>query len=274
MLTTRLISAAVLVALSTLSLNAQQQDVKGSKDHPLFTRMPGYYIWQYEQKEFDGHNFDAGSKQERVEGRKTIIKYSITTAAKANPPSLLQIIRNHTNAIKKIGGMVTKEDARSATMKLVKEDGGEVWAWLFNENDSEYYLTIVEKAEMKQEVTASDMLSALEKSGRIALYINFDTAKADIKPESQPVIDEIVALLRNNRAINVSIEGHTDNVGGAPANQKLSEARAKAVMDAIVAKGVAAARLSSAGFGQTKPLADNATEAGRAKNRRVELVKK
>jgi outer membrane protein OmpA-like peptidoglycan-associated protein len=159
-------------------------------------------------------------------------------------------------------------------MKLVKEDGGEVWAYLWNENADEYGLVIVEKEEMKQEVTASSMLSALETTGRIALYINFDTGKADIQPASMPVIDEVVSLLRNNKQLNVAIEGHTDNVGGAAANQALSEARAKAVMAAIVAKGVGAARLSAAGFGQTKPIDDNATEAGRAKNRRVELVKR
>lgn len=127
---------------------------------------------------------------------------------------------------------------------------------------------------MKQQVTATDMLSALEKNGRITLYINFDTAKADIKPESAAIVDEIVALMRNNTQLNIAIEGHTDNVGTAASNQTLSEARAKSVMAAIVAKGIPAARLSAQGFGQTKPIADNATEEGKARNRRVELVRK
>ena len=256
---------------------AAQTDVKGGKDHPMFTRMPGYYVYDYQTSPFDQFNFVQKAEGTRapVEGKLFRLRYAITRDAKAKgAPSGLQIVRNYTNAIKKIGGMVIVESPRETTMKLVKEDGGEVWAYLWNENADEYGLVIVEKEEMKQEVTASSMLSALETTGRIALYINFDTGKADIQPASMPVIDEIVSLLRNNKQLNVAIEGHTDNVGGAAANQALSEARAKAVMAAIVAKGVGAARLSAAGFGQTKPIDDNATEAGRARNRRVELVKK
>ena len=141
--------------------------------------------------------------------------------------------------------MVIVESPRETTMKLVKEDGGEVWAYLWNENADEYGLVIVEKEEMKQEVTASSMLSALETSGRIALYINFETGKADIQAASMPVIDEIVSLLRNNRQINVAIEGHTDNVGGAAANQALSEARAKAVMAAMSSRACSGRTLTT-----------------------------
>jgi outer membrane protein OmpA-like peptidoglycan-associated protein len=72
----------------------------------------------------------------------------------------------------------------------------------------------------------------------------------------------------------VSIEGHTDNTGTAQGNKALSEERAKAVVAAVAAKGVAAARMGAVGWGQDKPVADNGTEAGRARNRRVEVVKK
>lgn len=271
------ILAPLLLMLAAVSAGAQT-DAQGSQDHPMFTRMPGYYISSYDVSPFDQFSFKQNAEGTRapVEGKRYRILYAITREAKAagKAPSGLQIIRNYGNAIKKIGGMVVQESSYEITMKLVKEDGGEAWAYVWNENLDEYGVVIVEKEEMKQEVTASATLTALEKTGRIALYINFDTAKADIKPESMPVIDEIVSLLRNNRQINVNIEGHTDNVGGAAANQTLSEARANAVMAAIAAKGVAAARLSASGFGQTKPIADNTTEAGRAKNRRVELVKK
>jgi OOP family OmpA-OmpF porin len=244
----------------------------------MFSRMPGYYIYGYETSPFDQFSFVQKQDGSRapVEGKLFRIRYALTTNAKTagNTPTALQIVRNYANAIKKIGGMVILENPRDVTVKLVTDDGREVWAFVWNETSEEYGVVIVEKEEMKQEVTASAMLSALESTGRIALYINFDTAKADIKPESMPIIDEIVGLLRNNRQLNVAIEGHTDNVGGAAANQALSLARAQAVMTAITGKGVAAARLSAAGLGQTKPIDDNATEAGRAKNRRVELVRK
>lgn len=85
---------------------------------------------------------------------------------------------------------------------------------------------------------------------------------------------EVVKLLQANPALRLAVEGHTDNAGTPAHNQQLSEARAHAVVTALAAQGIATGRLQSAGFGQTKPLADNATEAGRAQNRRVELVKR
>jgi outer membrane protein OmpA-like peptidoglycan-associated protein len=127
---------------------------------------------------------------------------------------------------------------------------------------------------MAQEVTAGDMLAALNKSGFIALYINFDTGKSDIKPESQAVVEQIAKLLSDNPNLSISIEGHTDSVGTPAANKTLSEQRARAVMSAVVKTGIPAGRLSAVGWGQEKPLADNRTEEGRAKNRRVEIVKK
>ena len=102
---------------------------------------------------------------------------------------------------------------------------------------------------------------------------HFDTSKATIKPESLPLLDQAVAMLKQSAALKLRIEGHTDNKGAAADNQKLSENRAKAVMTYLVGKGIAASRLTSAGFGATKPVSDNGTDDGRAKNRRVELVK-
>jgi outer membrane protein OmpA-like peptidoglycan-associated protein len=87
-------------------------------------------------------------------------------------------------------------------------------------------------------------------------------------------VAEIAGMLKSAPALRIAIEGHTDNVGQAAANKSLSERRAKSVMEAIVAAGIDAKRLSAAGFGQEKPVADNRSEDGRAKNRRVELVKK
>jgi outer membrane protein OmpA-like peptidoglycan-associated protein len=108
----------------------------------------------------------------------------------------------------------------------------------------------------------------------VALYINFDTGKSDIKPESKGIIDQIAALLQAHPELKVSIEGHTDNVGTPQNNKTLSLQRAKSVMNAVVQKGIAAARLTAVGWGQEKPIADNRSEEGRAKNRRVEIVKK
>ena len=132
---------------------------------------------------------------------------------------------------------------------------------------------MVEIKSMKQEIQASEMFDALNKEGFIALYINFETGKAEIKAESQKIIDQIVQMLKDNPDLKINIEGHTDNVGSVESNQTLSEKRAEAVMKAIIAMGIESGRLSSKGWGQTKPIADNKTEEGRSKNRRVEIVK-
>jgi outer membrane protein OmpA-like peptidoglycan-associated protein len=83
-----------------------------------------------------------------------------------------------------------------------------------------------------------------------------------------------VALLNANPDLKLTVEGHTDNVGSPAHNQTLSQGRANAVVGALMAQGIDLGRLQPKGFGQAKPIADNATEGGRAKNRRVELVKR
>jgi OmpA-OmpF porin, OOP family len=113
-----------------------------------------------------------------------------------------------------------------------------------------------------------------EKDGFIALDIHFDTGKAEILPESRPIIDEIVSLMKKRPNLRVGVEGHTDNTGNPAANKTLSIARAKAVAAAIADAGINSNRLDPVGYGQERPIADNRTEEGRAKNRRVELVKK
>lgn len=107
----------------------------------------------------------------------------------------------------------------------------------------------------------------------MALYVNFDTDKASIRPESGPTVAEVVTLLRQHPTLRLAVQGHTDNAGTPAHNQQLSEARAQSVVAVLTAANISPSRLQAAGFGQTQPLADNATEAGRAQNRRVELVK-
>jgi len=139
-----------------------------------------------------------------------------------------------------------------------------------------YYQTIVTVKEMQQEVTAdaSSLAKEIEKSGHVAVYgIHFDTGKAAIQPDSEQVLGEIVKLLQQSPDLKLRVEGHTDNQDTAAANQLLSEKRAQAVVAWLTSQGIAASRLMAKGFGQTHALMDNSTEEGRAKNRRVELVK-
>ncbi len=137
-----------------------------------------------------------------------------------------------------------------------------------------YELFLAEKAGMAQSViTADDMATALNRDGRISLQINFDTAKSTIRPDSQPIVQQIVAMMKANPALKLSVEGHTDNVGTPQSNKTLSLARSQAVVTAVSNSGVASSRMTPVGYGQEQPVADNGTEQGRAQNRRVVLVK-
>jgi outer membrane protein OmpA-like peptidoglycan-associated protein len=299
-----LIFTLILTMVFTLSAMAQE-DTEGCKDHPLFNRMPNYYLGDCAQVEFGSMKFPVGKpdpkndnkiKMEAVEGK--IMAYYYYLKEGATPASALQIAQNFRNAAKQKGGIVLVEypggcvgeyeygsyindgvipwangcESWGTTIKMTK-DAKEIWLFV-QPTDEGYNMVIAEKEAMKQDIQANEMFDKLNKDGFIALYINFETGKADIKPESQKIIDQIVEMLQKNPSLKVSIEGHTDNVGTKEFNQKLSDERAKAVMNAIIAKGIDKNRLSSKGWGQTKPIADNNTEEGRAKNRRVEIVKK
>ena len=124
-------------------------------------------------------------------------------------------------------------------------------------------------------VDAAAMAKDISTTGHVALYgIHFDTDKADPKPESQPTLQEIAKLLKQDVSLKLYIVGHTDNVGLFDYNVGLSERRAAAVVRELTTKhGIAATRLKPGGVGMLSPVAPNNGEDGRAKNRRVELVK-
>ncbi|MEO6228396.1 MAG: OmpA family protein [Thermomonas sp.] len=134
------------------------------------------------------------------------------------------------------------------------------------------------KAREKKMVTVSsgDMAKALAADGRISLYgIYFDTNKSTVKPDSKSTLEQIAALLKSQPTLRLGVVGHTDNVGGVAPNLKLSERRAAAIVTALVEDyGIDESRLEASGAGMSKPVADNGSEQGRAKNRRVELVKR
>jgi OOP family OmpA-OmpF porin len=265
----RLLILSVSILCASLPI-VFAQDEPGCSDHPLLSRMPNFYITECQNEEFGEEEMYFGEDKSRmVEGKRTVITYQIKDEAPA--VSGLQIKRNYTNAITRLSGALMYEDAFSAFLKLQKGKN-ETWIHVRVYEDS-YRLYIIEVEAMRQDVKASDMLKALNEQGSIALYINFDTDKAVIKAESQPVIDQIIALLKENPSLKVSIEGHTDNTGTAPHNKILSEQRAQSVLNAVLKGGIGKERLSSRGWGQDKPIADNSTEEGKAKNRRVEIVK-
>lgn len=159
---------------------------------------------------------------------------------------------------------------------LVRKPDQLVWIVLMSSNSNINTLVVAEQP-FKQTVafvTADAMQSQLASAGHVALYINFDTDKASVRPDGRPAVDEIAKLLEKDPSLKLTIEGHTDNVGDPAHNKALSQQRADAVMGSLIAAGIAKERLSTVGLGDTKPVADNKDEAGRARNRRVELVKR
>ncbi len=273
---------SILIVFLTTNLYAVQQDEKGCKDSPLFTRMPGSWIHNCDQKKFDAFTFIIGKdpatrkdQTERVEGQLWKISYYPQNDL-AQKPSALQILRNFENAVQKMDGTVVYSDQGKETLKLTR-DGKEFWVQVSAEFTGKHGLVIVQKEGMKQEVEANAEVFSndIRAKGHAAVYgINFDTGKSTIKPESAQVIGEIAKLLNADSGLKLNVVGHTDNVGGVDSNIKLSQDRAEAILQALVhSHGIAATRLRAYGCGQFAPVASNDTEDGRAKNRRVELVK-
>ncbi len=270
--------AGALLALLTAGTVYAQGDVAGSKDHPLFNRLPDYRISSYKDKDFDSYNRFRDSKGKRmtVEGHYIRIDYRIKKDMKDKALSSIAIIRNYTNALKKIGGVVLKQDSTTAFMKLEK-DGRRTWVRLSTGLGGKLYtLYIIEEQQMEQVIVADakSMAMTISNTGRVALYgIYFDTDKSEVKPESVPTLKEIAKLLQQEKKLKLYVVGHTDNVGDFDYNMKLSRARADAVVKSLVSEyGADANRLKPAGVGPLSPVTANKTDDGRAKNRRVELV--
>jgi outer membrane protein OmpA-like peptidoglycan-associated protein len=246
-------------------------------------------------------NFDSlyvvtGKQLRKVEGRVESHEFYLN----ATRMSEAEARRNYENLIAQMGGvkvndatpseLASSSEELSANKKktrftdgtmtydayLVRKPDQLVWIVLMANNSSVITLVVAEQP-FKQTVafvTADAMQSQLASAGHVALYINFDTDKAAIRPDGRPAVDEIAKLLEKDPSLKLTIEGHTDNVGDPAHNKALSQQRADAVMGSLIAAGIAKERLSTAGLGDTRPVADNKDETGRARNRRVELVKR
>lgn len=280
-----LFAASILLLGAAVSPRPAQA---AGQDHPLLSGMPSYEVDSREVVEYGMYRGQtefqcAPSRQCNAsdpgfgptgklvaEGKVTTLRYS----NKGNGQTLA-VTRNYEAAIKSIGGrkLTWQDGYEGEQIFLVDQGGRRTWVVLENSYAPSYKLTFIEQKAMAQVVTAGQLADAINKQGFATLYINFDNNSAVIKPEAKPAVDEIAALLARDKTLRLSIEGHTDNVGNAAANKTLSQARAASVVKMLVASKVDDKRLQSKGFGSEVPVADNRSEEGRAKNRRVELVK-
>jgi outer membrane protein OmpA-like peptidoglycan-associated protein len=268
----------MFIALMSISVAwaQEEQDVDGGQDHPLLSRMPGFYLTDYSQKDFDSYQSSyIDGEAGHWEGKLTDLSYHIKTGGRQ--VSAVQIERNYENAVKKLGGEILFHSERVLNAKIEK-DGHVTYvsAEAFNDGIN-YELVIVESKEMEQEVTADAAAfgESIAATGKAVVYgIYFDTDRFDVKPESGPALDEIAKLLKQNANLSLYVVGHTDNAGTLDSNLKLSADRADAVVKALAARGIDPSRLKSSGVGPYCPVASNTTDDGKAKNRRVELVQK
>jgi OmpA-OmpF porin, OOP family len=266
--------AIALFAPVSVRGQGPKPDAKGCSDSPLLSRVSGCYIYSCDRNDWDAVKIPVGveGKVQTIEGEKLRIYYECA----AESYSRLKVVRNAETALRQAGYTIEFSGTYDGDPGLTARKGAQ-WILVTTGSDR-YWVTTVKAKEMAQEMqaTAEVMANDISATGHFAVYgIYFDTDKAEIKPESEPALAEMAKLLKNNSSLNVFIVGHTDNTGTFEHNMKLSMDRGTSVVNVLVARhGIAAARLKPVGDGPTAPVASNDSEEGRAKNRRVELVKR
>lgn len=276
------------VPLSTASLGA----------FPYFSLPDGYVRTGEETHDFFVFPFWVNGVFVPVEGR---VHMSMIEPEDDKQFSRLELQRNVEAVIRRLGGikvseapvpieainalgdqMISETTAgtgdiynNAVATYVIRRADRTIWVH-FDAGSSSGGLTVAETAPL--EVTAGllpaeELQRGLAADGRVAIQVNFAVDRADIMPDSRPQIDAVLALLRDQPSLRLAVEGHTDSTGPAERNRSLSAARARAVVAALTAAGIAGNRLEPRGFGPDRPVADNQTEDGRARNRRVELVR-
>jgi OOP family OmpA-OmpF porin len=276
----RLAAVSALVLAAAAASAQIPADEEGCRDSALLGRMTGCKVTQCEYKDFDQADVPVGPISAEGEAQPKTVEGQTEKLVYVCPANLssLQIARNAENALKAAGFTILLSGKLGNEASTTGQKGG-TWVHVHGQPWNEfsgYELTTVRTKGMTQElqVTAEGLAAEIGRSGRVAVYgINFDTGRATLAAGSDAVLEEIGRLLKANAGWRMKIEGHTDNVGSKDANQKLSEDRAAAVERWLVAHGVDKSRLTHEGFGDTRPVGDNSTEDGRARNRRVEIVK-
>jgi outer membrane protein OmpA-like peptidoglycan-associated protein len=272
--------------------------VRAQDGHPLIKAYAGSTLLSDpEVRSFDQQQIvvakvqpGGSAKTEQLEGKVTRMEYQDPEGR-----SSLEVFRNYRQALAEGGFEIvyscSQEECgpeiqvptlgyyppdRYVAARLTRPEG-DVWVAVAVGAGSRTRIYVVEVKPMEAgmaAVNAAALSQDILADGHVAVYgVFFDTGKADLKPESAATLKAIAALLQGNPALKLHVVGHTDNAGALAANLDLSARRAAAVVAELTLRyQVAAARLRSGGVGPLSPIASNKTDAGRAKNRRVELV--
>jgi len=280
-------------AMLAFTVNAWAQSPKDNpkcEPNPVFNRFAGERMGNCDRARFKDLNLwrwkkandsKSGSESFKVEGEYWYYLNPINKDAKGLHPGILEVVRNFENAVRQAKGEVLSVNSKLVYYRMRKgndEFWGEAGCGMESGSGgcSGISHQIIRVAGMEQSVVVSSeqIAKAMGDEGKVVFYgIYFDNDKATLKTESTPTLAEMAKWLKTNASAKVFIVGHTDMQGSVERNQKLSRDRAASVITALTKDhGIKADRLAAEGIGPLVPVASNADEAGRAKNRRVEMV--
>jgi len=285
-----MLTSAMLAFFTANALAQSPKDNPKCEPNPVFNHFAGEVMGTCERARFSNLNLErwkkandskSGSEAFKVEGEYWYYNNRIEQDAKGQQPGYLEVVRNFENAVRQAKGEVLFVNSKFVHYHL-RKGSDEFWgksgcgAESASQGCSAISHKIIRVAGMEQSVVVSSeqIAKAMGDEGKVVFYgIYFDTDKATLKAESTPTLAEMAKWLKTNASAKVFIVGHTDMQGSAERNQKLSRDRAASVI-AVLTKDhdIKADRLGAEGVGPLAPVASNVSEAGRAKNRRVEMV--
>ncbi len=271
-----LVVAALLLAVCGLG--------EAADEHPVIKPIEGFVprpaaqqkVTNYDQFRFWRTNAQGSSEPFVKKGKFWDLDYHkpMPDGSDDRSFSKIEIVDNYVAAVTEAGGTIHYNYEGQLQFSISRPDGGISYACL-TASDGRYRLQIIDEKPLERNLeftSADDMYSGLEAAGFVAVYgIHFDTDRADLKVGASKTLEEVVKLLKAHPDLKVEIQGHTDSTGADEHNLDLSRRRAETVKAYLQLYGIAADRLQTTGLGETKPVGDNATEEGRALNRRVEL---
>ena len=233
----------------------------GKGDFPYLTPIPGSLAHTGEEDDAPFRLTPKGATQDEI-----VANGSIERTYSLKDLSQPQFKAVYHDALTKAGWDIVKEVNNEVIVAHYGKKGRNIWAYLVD-HGSDYSIRVGKEAAPEQ------MKASLASACHVALYgVLFDFNKATLQPESDGPLQQVATLMTANPSLKIEVQGHTDNVGTDAYNQGLSEARAKSVMAWLTQHGVAAGRMTAKGYGKSMPVADNNTDEGRMKNRRVEIA--
>lgn len=270
----------IIFIIFSLSVHAQE-----TKEHPLIRPFPESKLMpKGDYKDFSEYAFNVTNPQTKkavkkaVKGKFWKLTYRLYDSQGKwdGSHSILEYRENYKQAALEKAGTILYENQGYLTFTLPGEDGSTTWCEVHIWNKSQQDICVIEEAGFKKSLTfgPAEMKAALDKDGHVQLYgILFDLDQATLKAESVKQLQHVITLMKDNPELNIEVQGHTDDQGSDDYNLKLSQRRAETVLAYLGLFGIDTSRLVPKGYGESKPVMPNNTEEGRAKNRRVELVK-